>query len=1365
MSKQKILLVLLASVSLSLSSLAAENIRFDRLTAEQGLPQSTILAFAQDNQGFIWFGTQEGLNRYDGYEFVTYIHDSEDPTSLAHDWVSALYIDRQGRLWVGMDGGALDRYDPVTDSFTHVIDNPHGGHRNYVQAMLEDRTDALWVGVEGLGVYRIDPVSQTISQLRANTEDPASLSSDEVKSMVLDSQGIIWIGTNGGGLNRLNPETQTIHRTPIALSGTSATTDLRINTIAAVGAEQLWLGTFEGGILRLNTRSGDVTSYRHQPDNPGSLSSDAVRVLLRDTDGLLWVGTEGGGLNRFDPVSGTFDTFHNIPADFRSLNDDHIISLFQDRGGVIWVGTMAGINKWNPAMGAFTTYTRLGNGTDQLSNNWVTSFAQTDLDHIWVGTHGGGLNRVDLATGKAQHYLHSASDPNSLSDDRVFSLAAISNRVLWVGTRAGGLNRMNVPLGTFEHFMHDPADPTSLSSDGVTALMLDEQNRLWVATYLGGLDLYQPETRNFRHFTHQDQQPDSISSNRVLGLIQDARNRIWVATHDGGICRIKENLTGFDCIRHDPDDPKSLNSDATWAIHEDRRGNLWIGTQDSGLNLWRAEDRAADRRVFAHYGRAQGLPSNMVYAAVSDLAGYIWLSTNHGISRFDPVAEEFRNYDVTHGLQNNEFNFAAYFRSPDGSLYFGGISGFNHFQPEQIRINNHPPEIAMTSVFRMNQRINPYLLTANNAVFDLNHRDTLVSFEYVALDYTAPASNTYMHRLIGFDEAWQRDGKVRRATYTNLKPGDYTFQVLARNNDGVQSVDALNLKIHVAPPRWATLWAQLSYLLLTIGLVLLIIRGLRRRAAIARQIQSTNESLEQEIERRQAQEAALHREKQLAQSYLDVVEVIIIALDPEGTITLVNQKGIRVLNYTEQDLVGQNFYEFLVPRPYREKIRKQFSEVTEYDYSESPVTTSDGTERLIAWHETPLNNNGDAAKGLLISGIDITQTRNLEHQVRETQKMEALGTLAGGIAHDFNNVLSSMMGFTELSLGEVDPGSSIHRHLERTMISINRARDLVQGILTFSRKASQDPTATSIQAVVQESLQLLRPSLPSNIAIQLNVDNNTGAVLADPNQLHQLVMNLCTNAYQAMAEAGGVLKLEILSENIGTESARSNTSLKPGIYVKLVVTDSGHGISQAHIDRIFEPFFTTKKRGEGTGLGLSIVHGIVNQIGGSIHVQSRLGQGTRFEVFLPQCSEEVAETDVPLPISNLSLTGTETLLFVDDEQSMIAIAQEALGKLGYTIYTASDAREALDKWQHYREEIDIVITDHTMPNMLGSELAEKLHQLNANIPLILMSGGDVELRNRASVDLFLNKPFTAVELARVIRRLLDTWKTTENESC
>jgi PAS domain S-box-containing protein len=467
---------------------------------------------------------------------------------------------------------------------------------------------------------------------------------------------------------------------------------------------------------------------------------------------------------------------------------------------------------------------------------------------------------------------------------------------------------------------------------------------------------------------------------------------------------------------------------------------------------------------------------------------------------------------------------------------------------------------------------------------------------------------------------------------------------------------------------------------------------------------------------------------------------------------MINQKGTRVLGCSEEEILGKDFYEEFVPEEFRSEVRERFQTVQQHGYSESPIRTRKGDERMVAWHAIELPRTESTPPGTLISGEDISQMRSLEKQLRDAQKMESVGTLARGVAHDFNNILGSVLGYAELAMVSGDNPERAKEHYANLEKVVSNARLMVKRILSFDSSSDLKHKPVQVATVVQETLQLVEPTIGPGVRIEVSLDSDCQPVMADPIQLEQVIMNICTNAAQAMSDTGGTMRLELTACDVDIELARSTTILSPGPHVKLVISDTGPGMDEQTQSRIFDPFYTTRRQSGGTGLGLAIVHGIVTQLQGWVQVFSKPGEGSRFEIYLPCCdglaSEEAGESSEP----GRRARGTETILFVDDEPDLRAIAEEALTNLGYRVFTAEDGDAALILFDAIGNDVDVVITDQTMPNMLGRELAIELKKRRSGLPVILMSGAD--WRASDDTDGFLEKPFTLDTLAQTIRSVL-----------
>jgi diguanylate cyclase (GGDEF)-like protein len=854
------------------SRLIPRNIQFSTLSVPDGLSQATVNAIAQDGQGFIWFGTQEGLNRYDGYEFKVYEKDSAEPHSLSHDWVWTVYADNVGRLWVGTDGGGLSRYQPGSDNFTHFRHNPDdpaslSGDR--VRVIYQDRQGVFWIGTDGSGLNRFNPEDGSFVNYRHDPTLSHSLANDKVLVILEDEAGAMWIGTDGGGLARFDRGSGEFFHYRHDKSRPESLSDDRIRALYEDRQGQLWVGTYSAGVDLLNPLDGSFKHFQHDPANPYSLSHNEVRSIYQDLDGTVWVATDGG-LDEWRPDIQGFLSHSHDPANAASIANDRVISVFQDRGSVLWVGTYKGVSRWNYISDAFTYYQTQADGKPGLSNNLVTGVSESPDGLIWVGTYGGGVDRLDPVSGHVVSFQHDPTDQNTLSDNRVMTVFADKTGDVWIGTRNAGLNRLNTATGGVTHYRHDPEDNHSLSADGVTSIYGDKDGALWVGTYGGGLNRLDLDSGKFTVFRHDPNDSSTLSSDRVLSIVRGRSGVLWLGTEDGGLNGFNEKTGSFTQYGHDPANASSLGSDTAWEILEGRDGSLWIATRDGGLNRWLPDDRKAGRSVFSRYGKRQGLVSNTLHGILEDEDGVLWLSSNRGLSRFNPANGNVRHFDKVNGLQGNEFNFGARLRSTDGSLFFGGTDGLVKLHPSRVRSNPHPPSVAVTAFLHLAPVASTHSTDRLPADVTLGYRDYSINFEFTALDYTSSDKNQYRYRLEGFENEWHDPGRFRRATYTNLPAGNYTFKVKGSNNDGVWGQHSAAINLRVTPPPWKTGLAYTSYFLLALGLVLVVVRAQVNKL---KQAAKQREVLEQQVQLRTQELAERNKDLEHLTSQLEKASV------------------------------------------------------------------------------------------------------------------------------------------------------------------------------------------------------------------------------------------------------------------------------------------------------------------------------------------------------------------------------------------------------------------------------------------------------------------------------------------------------------
>ena len=808
-------------------------LRFHRLTLEDGLSQGHIRDITQDPRGYLWIATGSGLNRYDGHSFRVYAPDPFDPTSLSDGTVHDVHIGRGGALWVATSFGGLNRLDLRTDTATryqHDPNNPNSLSSGKATAVYEDEQGGIWVGTT-TGLNRMRPGRPgRFTRYRHRPDDPHSLSNNRIRSISGGPDGTLWVAT-ANGLNRMDLDRpghfdRLLHGpgSPDAVSPVPGRS-LHRQHVSPDAPDVRWIGS-DNGIVRLNTADGSTERFRPHPDQ--GPSANIVKTASPDPSaaGVLWIPITNEGLARFDPATETFLHYRSAPEDRHGLVEHAGSVTFTDRSGMVWVGSDGGgLSKLNPAAIDVAHYTETPAGRLGLRTPSVWGLGATDDGAIWAGAEEGYLHRLDPATGRVR--VWQAAPDASLAPTRpagtAYDFAEGRNETLWIGT-GRGLDRYDPATGRFAHYRHDPDNPNSLSNHNINYLYREPDGPLWIATF-EGLNRYEPASDTFTRYLHDPSDSTGLASDWVGAVHQDQRGRLWVATRNA-VSRLDPATGRFTHYRHDPDDPSTLTTGRFAWIHERARepGVLWIASIDGG-GLDRLDTRTG---AVTHYTtETSGLPDNTVYAIQEDDAGRLWLSTNHGLIRFNPDApaphSAFRQFGPANGLQGLEFNQHAAARGPDGTLYFGGVNGLNAFRPEAFDGNTVPPLVSLTHL----KVLGPTPLAHSDSVLQqaigadaavaLAHDQNQITFGFVGLHFKAPALNRYRYRLSGYDEGWIEAGTRREATYTNLPPGTYRFEVRAANADGVWSTTAAAVQLRIAPPWWRTWGAYGVYGLLLAG--------------------------------------------------------------------------------------------------------------------------------------------------------------------------------------------------------------------------------------------------------------------------------------------------------------------------------------------------------------------------------------------------------------------------------------------------------------------------------------------------------------------------------------------------------------------
>ncbi|MFT3744548.1 MAG: two-component regulator propeller domain-containing protein [Pyrinomonadaceae bacterium] len=774
------------SFGMSDSSLAV----FQRYSQENGLSHNTIIAIHEDRKGFLWVGTIGGLNRFDGYRFVVYKNDPQDPNSISNNYITAILETRSGDLWIGTNQG-LSRFDPSIDGFRSFIHDPANSTslvHDEVRTLYEDRAGDLWVGTEG-GVSKFDASNESFTSY-----DASMFPARGFRGITEDQSGGFWIGASNG-LNKFDRQT--------------------------------------GKVIKI---------FAVEPSDPKSMISKPVRAMISDRAGMLWIGMLDGGLTRFDPGTEKFTRYLADADKPNSLSDNGVRSLCESADGVIWVGTGTAVDRYSADVDGFRHYKYDPKNLKSLGEGDIPAIADGNNEQLWVGTSVGGLSKLNRKADRFQRFRHDPDDLNSLNDDYyVHSIFEDDDRIVWIATQRGGLNKLDLKTMRFST-VKTLGDPKADSASPlVSTIMQDREGKFWLGTPKRGLLKFDRRTEAFEQFAKdQGYLIQSIAEDRsgnlwfgtskglhrfdrssrsltlypfgpntggrlpgqnVWLVFSDSRGMIWISTNQA-LSRFDPESQRFTNFEPKQNDPTALRRGfEVGAIAEDKNGDLWMGS-DAGLAKY---VRASE--TFEYFGESDGLPSDSIGSVlIDDATGNLWLGTAKGLARFDPVSKAMRTYDLNDGLSHTEFTADSAFKNRNGEMYFGSVRGFVRFDPRDLSDSAFDPPVYLSDIRIFEQAARFKENLAELKELNISWRENVVSFDFAALDLTDPQKLRYQWKLEGFDDNWINGGTRRTATYTNLPGGDYVLKVRATNVDGVWGQERLNLIVRVQPPFYRTLW-------------------------------------------------------------------------------------------------------------------------------------------------------------------------------------------------------------------------------------------------------------------------------------------------------------------------------------------------------------------------------------------------------------------------------------------------------------------------------------------------------------------------------------------------------------------------------
>ncbi|TQV87458.1 ligand-binding sensor domain-containing protein [Aliikangiella coralliicola] len=806
---------------------------FSRLTDEQGLPSNEIITSLQDRYGYMWFGTSAGLSRFDGYEFVNFRHDPQDPGSLLADKIWALYEDNQGILWIGTEFGGLNRYDPDTGQFTAYIHDPSNKHsisHNYVREIRPAKNNKLWIGTSGGGLNLFDPKKGQFKHFQHSASDPTGISGNYIRALKVDADGGLWIGLRFNGLNYLSPDGKFTHFRHQPGDDNQISSDM-VQSLLLTKDNELFVGTWDTGLNRLDINSGEWMQFKNATQESASIGEDAIVSLLQTDSGDIWMGTITNGLYHFDKRLQKFSVYQNYPADIQSIPFGGVYTLTQDHQGFIWAGTWGGgVAKVNPRASQLVRHRHLPGDSGSLAYGSAEGVAVDYQGTLWVGIEGGGLNALEKNQDQFIRFSHDPGNPESLSDNdvEVVYQDPFEPETLWIGTRFGGVNQFNINTRKVVRYLSQGNEKSDLSGNDVRAIYRDRNGILWVGTTngLNQIDLKEWEVIQYRHDPDNHQ---SISHDSIYVIFEDSQSNIWIGTSGGGLNRIDQNKKSFATYKHESDNPRSLSHNMIWDIIEDNKNQLWIST-GRGLNRLIDKNTSPKNAQFEYFGK-QKLVSLLI-----DNENKFWISAQKGIYRFDPDSGNFKLFGTADGALSRH-SYPAKFKDTEGNFYFGGYDGVTKFNPKSLSDHNEQSRVLFSELVFYNQIISSDDETSilsrrieDTETLQIPYNEPVFSLRYSARDYSLMDNVVYRYKLHGFDSKWT-ETKLNSLTYTNLDPGEYQLEIKASDKDGVWSQKVTRLNIVIDPPPWRTFWAYTLYVLSFMGLIRYYLHSQKRKLA------------------------------------------------------------------------------------------------------------------------------------------------------------------------------------------------------------------------------------------------------------------------------------------------------------------------------------------------------------------------------------------------------------------------------------------------------------------------------------------------------------------------------------------------------
>ena len=1256
-----------------------QQLNFSRLTHLDGLSQPTVLSMTRDRQGFMWFGTQDGLNRFDGYDFRQFKSVPGDPLTLVDNHVWVLTTDAGGYLWIGTTAG-MSRFDPHSETFqrfTYSPDDP--GRPLSVTAILEDSDQRLWIGSYGGGLALFDRSLGQFVSYRHDPDDTSSLSSDDINVIFQDSRRRLWIGSGDnylrtsyrGGLNLFDPGQGRFvryHRPGVAPGDETVVKRDSVTAITEGDSGSLWLGYADGRIARFEPATGafELMNLRHGAKAAGKNSR--ITALHFDEAGWLWIGAGSRGLLLYNTRDGRELRYQHEPGNPESLSDNYVQSLLAT-GSDVWVGTWgAGINRVNLDSQLFTRLLHNPDDPHSLLGPFGVVVAEDTEGRLWVSSQVEGISRFDIQRGVTRHFTAASILPGK-GPVEVNEIYVDHEGRIWLGTLGHGLLRYDEQAGRFSQTIFDHLGP---QANYITRILADELNHLWIATRGAGLIYYEPETGATHNYRYNSEDSNSLSHDYLTTLAGESSGNLWIGTYGAGLVYFEPLARRFTRFTPDRRRSGSISHQRITDLLLDSRGQLWVGTKGRGIDRL---VRASEGWYFEHLTSKDGLGADAIGGMLEDRQGRVWISTTIGIDRYDPESGRVVNFLPADGTLNRGYFIGAKYAAVDGTLYFGGFSGVSAFQPAGVSREHQPPPPRLTELRLFNRAVaapfdqqGPLARSIGfSEQLQLEYDQNVFSLGFASQDYGYGLRLRYAYQLQGFDRQWiETSADERIATYTNLAPGNYSFRVRAAMQDGPWSLPSKPLDIRVLPAPWKSSWAYLGYgVAVAAGAGYLVWQRYRRQLAVSRSEQRLKLALwasgdelwdwnllEGQIVRRNAISQlklplVLHardmadlaqfihpeEQSQLSAGFDDCLTGRAVNFEADFRVLSLQQDWLWVLLrgqvvQRDADKAAVRFTGTLKNINYLKAVEQELRQLN--------VDLDQRVRRRTA--ELEQANQAQAAT--------LNELRATQQYLVESEKIAAMTGVVAGVAHEINTPLGvGITAVTHLAeSGEeirtlVDDnrltrrrfGEFVEQYLAGCRLALDNLMRTSQSVEEFKQLAIESSSESARQINLKSYLAQIMPSLSvplidSEYKISLDCPANV-SLCCYPGHLFQVLRGLISNCVEHGFKGRQQGRIDIRVSRTAIAAPKTLVSPKT---VELVVSDDGVGMSSAQVERIFEPFYTTGRYGGQSGLGLTVIYNQVTYLlNGQIRCDSEPGKGTRFVLCLPLAASSRQSSPTP----------------------------------------------------------------------------------------------------------------------------------------